>query len=105
MKKLLIVGLVAIVLLSGCITGEEEASGDITGNILADSPEVVVYTEGSCRRDTDCLLSHCRDDEVHYCMSTVQTLRNMRCEETGTLISEKDYVTCGCINNICNSAQ
>jgi len=96
MKKiLLVVALLGIVLVSGCVNPKTETVGDDSSKI-----EVTYFTD-TCRWDTDCLLTHCRDSTTYVCRNTIQTLREIKCQDLGGLVSDKDYSSCGCIDGVC----
>lgn len=103
MKKLLILGLIAVVLFSGCVKSETGPTGQVITNT-----ETVQYNyighDGSCRTDTDCLIAFCTDSLDRHCVSGVQTETIMKCPNA-RLLSEKTYEKCACINNKCSLIQ
>ncbi len=104
MKKILLVlALVAIVFASGCVGGTETADNG-NGNGLAEDQAQIQQHSGECRWDTDCQLANCRDTagEVN-CMSSVQILTLMKCQDLGGVVTVKDYQLCGCVEGICKT--
>ncbi|MBU3896839.1 MAG: hypothetical protein KJ697_02805 [Nanoarchaeota archaeon] len=94
-KILLVIALLGIVLVSGCVNPITETVGETFSKID------VTYFSDTCRWDTDCLMTHCRDTDEYFCRNSIQTLREVKCLETGGMISEKNYILCGCFESVC----
>lgn len=97
-KMFFAIALIGIVLISGCVneTANTETPQDTSKQVQ------LTYHSGECTKDTDCLVVYCRDTaEDQQCMNAVQVLTEVKCQNTGGMVSEKSYDVCGCVAGIC----
>ena len=102
MKKLLLLGLIGIVLFSGCIGSDE----GVTGDVIAE-PQIT-YSElgGSCRTNNDCKIAYCVQSLDRYCSSTVKAMTDIKCKnDNDKFMLENNIELCACVNNICILSQ